>query len=58
MILEPPQNVAAKYLVSARGAAGILKRAAARGRDKGMPSHLLAALATVARTTTTDKQAV
>jgi hypothetical protein len=52
-ILEPPQNVPAKYSLSARAAQGILRRAEKRGR--ALPSHLLAALEQVARTTTTDR---
>lgn len=52
-ILEPPQNVPAKYSLSARAARGILRRAEKRGRT--LPSHLSAALEAVARTTTKDK---
>jgi hypothetical protein len=52
-ILEPPQNVPDRYSLSARAALGILRRADNRGRT--LPSHLLAALEQVARTTTTDK---
>ena len=52
-ILEPPQNVPARYSLSARAARGILRRAEKRGRT--LPSHLSAALAAVARTTTTGK---
>jgi hypothetical protein len=55
MILEPPLSVPARYSLSARAARGILRRAERRGRT--LPSHLSAALETVARTTTTDKQA-
>jgi hypothetical protein len=47
-------NVASKYFLSPRAAAGILRRAEKRGRE--LPSHLLAALEAVARTTTTPKQ--
>ena len=54
-ILEEPQNVPARYSLSARAASGILRRAQKRGRT--LPSHLSAALEAVARTTTTDKQA-
>ncbi|GIV03683.1 MAG: hypothetical protein KatS3mg015_2513 [Fimbriimonadales bacterium] len=53
-ILEPPQNVPERYLLSARAARGILLRAAKRGRT--LPSHLSAALEAVARTTTTGKE--
>jgi hypothetical protein len=52
-ILEPPQNVPAKYSLSARAATGILRRAQKRGRT--LPSHLSAALEAVAQTTTTDR---
>jgi hypothetical protein len=52
-ILEPPQNVPVKYSLSARAASGILRRVEKRGRT--LPSHLLAALEQVARTTTTVK---
>jgi hypothetical protein len=52
-ILELPQNVPAKYLLSARAAQGILRRAEKRGRT--LPSHLSVALEQVAQTTTTDK---
>ncbi len=45
-ILEPPQNVPAKYLLSARAARGILRRAEKRGRM--LPGHLAAALESVA----------
>ena len=45
-ILEPPQNVPARYSLSARAARGILRRAAKRG--KKLPGHLEAALASVA----------
>jgi hypothetical protein len=55
-ILEPPQTVPARYSLSARAAQGILRRAEKRGRS--LPSHLFAALEQVARTTTTDRQAV
>ena len=54
-ILEPPQNVPAKYLLSGRAARGILRRAEKRGRT--LPSHLSAALEQVAQTTTTDRPA-
>lgn len=47
-------GVAARYFLSPRAAAGILRRAEKRGR--GLPSHLSAALEQVARTTTTPKQ--
>ena len=50
-ILEPPQNVPAKYSLSARAAQGILRRAKKRGRT--LPPHLEEALATVAGTTAT-----
>ena len=53
-ILEPPQNVPAKYSLSARAAQGILRRAEKRGRT--LPSHLSAALDLVARTTTTESR--
>lgn len=53
-ILVPPQNVPAKYWLSARAARGILRRAEKRGRS--LPSPLLAALEQVARTTTTGKE--
>jgi DNA-cytosine methyltransferase len=56
MILEPPLSVPARYSLSARAARGILRRAEKRGRT--LPSHLSAALETVARTTMTDRQAV
>ena len=46
-ILEPPSNVPARYSLSARAAAGILRRAEKRGRT--LPSHLSAALEAVAR---------
>jgi hypothetical protein len=52
-ILEPPQNVPAKYSLSARAAQGILRRAEKRGRT--LPSHLSAALEAVAQTTTMGK---
>ncbi len=45
-ILEPPQNVPAKYSLSARAASGILRRAEKRGRT--LPEHLEAALVNVA----------
>ena len=45
------QNVPVKYSLSARAAAGILKRAENRGRT--LPPHLAEALATVAATTAT-----
>jgi len=54
-ILEPPQNVPARYSLSARAAQGILRRAHKRGRT--LPSHLSAALEAVAQTTTTPKEA-
>jgi hypothetical protein len=44
-ILEPPQNVAARYSLSARAAIGILRRAEKRGRT--LPMHLRTALETV-----------
>ena len=50
-ILEPPQNVAAKYSLSARAARGILRRAEKRGRT--LPAHLEQALAQVAGMTAT-----
>lgn len=53
-ILEPPQNVPARYSLSARAALGILRRAEKRGR--ALPSPLLVALEAVARTTTTYKE--
>ena len=53
-ILQPPQDVPARYSLSARAATGILRRAAKRGRT--LPSHLSQALAAVARTTTTDRE--
>jgi hypothetical protein len=46
-------DVPSKYFLSPRAAAGILRRAEKRGR--ALPSHLLAALEAVARTTTTDR---
>jgi hypothetical protein len=52
-ILQPPQDVPARYSLSARAAQGILRRAQKRGRS--LPSHLSAALEAVARTTT-DRQ--
>jgi len=52
-ILEPPQSVPGRYSLSGRAARGILRRAEKRGRT--LPSHLSAALAAVARTTTTGK---
>jgi hypothetical protein len=45
-ILEPPQNVPARYSLSARAASGILRRAEKRGRT--LPEHLAAALEAVA----------
>jgi hypothetical protein len=45
-ILEPPQNVPARYSLSAKAAAGILRRAEKRGRK--LPEHLEAALVNVA----------
>jgi hypothetical protein len=48
-------DVPSKYFLSPKAAAGILRRAEKRGRE--LPSHLLAALEQVARTTTTDKPA-
>ena len=45
-ILEEPQNVPAKYSLSARAAQGILRRAEKRGRT--IPATLLAALSAVA----------
>ncbi len=45
-ILEPPQDVPAKYSLSARAATGILRRAQKRGRE--LPPHLLRALTQVA----------
>jgi hypothetical protein len=45
-ILEPPQNVPARYSLSARAAQGILRRARNRGRT--LPEHLAVALAAVA----------
>ena len=45
-ILEPPQNVPARYSLSAKAAAGILRRAEKRGRT--LPEHLAAALENVA----------
>ncbi len=47
-ILEPPQDVPARYSLSARAASGILRRAEKRGRR--MPSHLQAALQAVSTT--------
>lgn len=52
-ILEPPQSVPDKYSLSARGAAGILRRAKKRGRT--IPPPLLAALEAAAQMTTTPK---
>ncbi len=52
-IVEPPQNVPAKYSLSARAARGILRRARKRGLK--LPSHLSAALEQVAQTTTTGR---
>ena len=52
-ILERPQDVPARYSLSARAAQGILRRAQKRGRV--LPSHLSAALEQVALTTTTAK---
>lgn len=51
-ILEPPQNVPAKYSLSARAANGILRRAAKRGRK--LPEQLQAALSAVATGETTS----
>ncbi len=51
-VLEP--SAPAKYSLSARAAAGILRRAEKRGRQ--LPSHLSAALEAVARMTTTDRE--
>jgi hypothetical protein len=48
-------DVPAKYFLSPKAAAGILRRAEKRGRE--LPTHLSAALEAVARTTTTDKPA-
>jgi hypothetical protein len=48
-------GVPAKYFLSPKAAAGILRRAEKRGRE--LPTHLSAALEAVARTTTTDKPA-
>jgi hypothetical protein len=48
-------DVPSKYFLSPRAAAGILRRVEKRGR--ALPSHLLAALEAVARTTTTDRPA-
>jgi len=45
-ILEPPQNVPAKYSLSAKAASGILRRAEKRGRT--LPGHLAVALESVA----------
>jgi len=45
-ILEPPQNVPARYSLSARAATGILRRAEKRG--KRLPAHLATALVSVA----------
>jgi hypothetical protein len=45
-ILEPPQNVPARYSLSARAAQGILRRAEKRGRT--IPDHLWRALSAVA----------
>ncbi len=45
-ILEPPQNVPARYSLSARAAQGILRRAEKRGRE--LPNHLRTALMAVA----------
>ena len=53
-ILEEPQNVPARYSLSARAASGILRRAQKRGRT--LPSHLSQALEAVARTTTTGRE--
>jgi hypothetical protein len=53
-ILQPPQDVPARYSLSARAARGILRRAEKRGRT--LPSHLSQALEQVARTTTTDRR--
>jgi len=50
-ILEPPPSVPAKYSLSARAAAGILRRAEKRGRT--LPPHLEEALARVAGMTAT-----
>ncbi len=41
-ILEEPQNVPARYSLSARAATGILRRAHKRGRE--LPPHLMASL--------------
>ena len=46
-ILEPPQSVPARYLLSARAAQGILRRAEKRG--KALPSHLRTALEAVSQ---------
>jgi len=51
-ILEPPQNVAAKYSLSARAASGILRRAQKRGRT--LPQHLADALQAVSTTKGAD----
>jgi hypothetical protein len=48
-------DVAPRYFLSPKAAAGILRRAEARGRT--LPTHLSAALEAVAQTTTTDKPA-
>ena len=53
-ILEEPQSVPARYLLSARAAQGILRRAEKRGRT--LSSHLSAALEAVAQTTTTGRE--
>jgi hypothetical protein len=45
-ILQPPQDVPAKYSLSARAAQGILRRAHKRGRE--LPTHLRSALSAVA----------
>jgi hypothetical protein len=47
-------DVPSRYFLSPRAAAGILRRAEKRGRE--LPSHLLAALEAVARTTTTPNK--
>jgi hypothetical protein len=41
-VLESPQDVAPKYLLSPRACAGILRRAERRGKE--LPPHLKAAL--------------
>ena len=47
-ILEPPENVPARYSLSAKAATGILRRAAKRGR--ALPDHLQRALEAVGMT--------